>query len=249
MRTYPPLAAHHPLVTDAACRCYLCNQRFVTGDITTLLPIGHNDGGRVDSQPAHESCARLWHCLVGAPGTYTLQIAGANATYYTCPKCHAASYNWHDVQQMYCGCCHTFAEALRDVPVTEFAHLTNIHLTHRNCFSLAALTLFDSPNNPDARLVHGRILSSFAGEHVEHAWCEFPATATYEDGSTGPIIAVVDYSQLDKRAVFLPAPDLYRVWQARDIRRFTRDEAIANAVRYGNDGPWPIEKSSPTEPT
>lgn len=176
---------------------------------------------------------------IGVP----FEIGGVNATYYTCPKCHVTSHNPHDVQNMYCGRCHTFAEALRDEPVTIFAHLTKTHLTHRDCFSLAALTLLDSPNNPEARLVHGWIRSSFDSEHVDHAWCEFPATATYADGSTGPIVAVVDYAQLDERAVILPAPDLYRVWQARDVRRFTREEAIANAQRYGCDGPWPIEKS------
>lgn len=175
-----------------------------------------------------------------------LEIGGTGATYYSCPKCHATSRNPNDVQNMYCGHCHTFAEALRDEPVTTFAHLTKIHLTHRDCFSLAALTLLDSPNNPDARLVHGWVLSSFdGGEHIEHAWCEFPAIATYADDSTGPIILVVDYSQLDERAVMLPAPDLYRVWQARDIRRFTREEAIANGQRYRCDGPWPIEKPTP----
>jgi len=179
-----------------------------------------------------------------------MQIGGANATYYACPKCHVVSHNPHDVRNMYCGSCHTFAESLRDQPVTTFARLTKMHLTHRDCFSLAILTLFDSPNNPDARLVHGWIPGSLgSGEYIEHAWCEFPGTATYEDGSTGPIVIVVDYTQLDERAVFLPAPDLYRVWQARDVRRFTRDEAIVNALRYGRDGPWPIEKSSPTEPT
>jgi hypothetical protein len=179
-----------------------------------------------------------------------LEVGGVNATFYACPKCHAVSHNPHDVLHMYCGRCHKFAEQFRDDPVTIFAHLTKVHLTHRDCFSLAALTLLDSPDNPDARLVHGWIRGSFGvGEHIEHAWCEFPATATYEDGSTGPIITVVDYTQIDGRAIILPAPDLYRAWQVRDIRRFTREEAIANAKRYGRDGPWPIEKSPPREET
>lgn len=179
---------------------------------------------------------------VGIP----IQIGGIGATYYACPKCHAVSHNPSDVSNMYCGRCNTFAEQLRDEPVITFAHLTKTPLTRRDCFSLAVLTLLDSPDNPDARLVHGWIRSSFdAGQHVEHAWCEFPATATYEDGSTGPIVAVVDYSQIDERALILPAADLYRAWEARDIRRFTREEAIACGLRYGHDGPWPVEKSSP----
>lgn len=171
-----------------------------------------------------------------------VEVGGGNATYYTCPKCHVVSHNPHDVRNLYCGRCLVSAEQLRDEPVTIFAHLTSTCLTHRDCFSLAALTLLDNPQNPDARLVHGWILSSFEpGEHIEHAWCEFPAEAEYTDDSIQPIIVVVDYSQLDERAVILPAPDLYRVWQARDIRRFCRAELIANVLRYGLDGPWPIQ--------
>lgn len=175
-----------------------------------------------------------------------LEIAGVNATRYVCPKCHAVSHNPHDMLHMYCGRCNLFAEQLRNEPVTTFAHITPTPLTRRDCFSLAALTLMDSPNCPQARLVHGWVRGSFgAGEHIEHAWCEFPAEATYSDGSTGPVLVVVDHAQLDERAVVIPAEDLYAVWQARDLRRFTRAEMIAAALRHGHDGPWPTEESCP----
>lgn len=163
-------------------------------------------------------------------------------TSYVCPKCHAESFNPNDAKHYYCGACHTFAADLRDEIVTEFAHLTTQILTRKDCYSLAALTLMDSPNNDKARLVHASVVNLLEpGTRTGHAWTEFPAIGTYEDRSEGPIIVVSDYSQVDERARFMPQDEYYKLLQPVDIRRFTRDEMIAMAQRYGNDGPWPDE--------
>ncbi len=158
---------------------------------------------------------------------------------YICPKCHRESFNPNDVRYLFCGACNIFAEDLRDEPVTMFAHLTPRRLTKRDAFSLAALTLFESAHNPHARLVHGIARNSFnPGEYVQHAWCEFPATVTYDNGMRGPSAVVCDYSQPDERMYFILRDQFYTQMGVRDTKRFTRDEMIARAKAGLNDGPW-----------
>ena len=91
---------------------------------------------------------------------------------------------------------------------------------------------------PDARLVHGLVVNSFTGKLTEHAWCEVPATATYEDGSTGPITVAIDYTQVDARARIIPAETLYEKTGVQQLQRFTFAEAIRHAAEAGHDGPW-----------
>jgi hypothetical protein len=73
---------------------------------------------------------------------------------------------------------------------------------------------------------------------IQHAWCEMPAIATYEDGSEGPITVAVDHTQIDKRARYVPADHLYEKTGARDLKRFTWAEACVLALAAGHDGPW-----------
>lgn len=161
---------------------------------------------------------------------------------YTCPKCHIVSYNPNDIKNLYCGACHTFAQDLRDEPVTTFEHICPTKLTRRDCFSLAILTLLESSDNSEARLVHGWVRDSFnPGRYVEHAWCEFPAVATYSDGTEAPITVVVDYSQLDENARIWPREEIYKAMGVRDCKYFTHAEAVALALRFGCDGPWKEE--------
>lgn len=161
---------------------------------------------------------------------------------YTCPKCHATSYNPHDIEQLYCGACHTFAQSLRDEEVTEFRDITKLHLTRRDCFSLAALSLLKyGPENPEARLVHGFTRDSWTGRPVQHAWCELPAIATYEDGSSGPIVVVHDLTQLDERCRLMPLEQYYRTAGVAEApRHYTRAELITKAIQHGHDGPWDL---------
>lgn len=70
MRTFDPLMADHPLVTDKA-RCPGCLQPFQVGDVTVLVVIGPGDGeeerekaraGRpylAVAMPAHAACAGI----------------------------------------------------------------------------------------------------------------------------------------------------------------------------------------------
>lgn len=158
---------------------------------------------------------------------------------YNCPKCHRQNFNPNDVANLYCGFCHVFAEDLRDEPVTLFAHLTPTKLTKRDCFSLAILTLLDSPDIPEGLLVHGLLRDSWKpGQWNQHAWCEFPATAIYADDSEGPITVVCDYSQPDERAYLVPRDLFYAQTGACHMKYFTRSEAVARALKAGNDGPW-----------
>jgi hypothetical protein len=156
---------------------------------------------------------------------------------YECPKCHIVSYNPNDVANFYCGRCHQFADDLRNEEVTDFKHITTLKLTRKDCWTLALLALADS-GNPDWRLVHGWITSTFTGEPIQHAWCEAPAVATYEDGSQGPVTVAVDHTQVDERARIYPAELMYEKTSARDMQRFTLTEAIRNALAAGHDGPW-----------
>ena len=69
-RTFPPLKADHPLVTDAA-KCPGCQQPFAAGDVTTLVVIGPGDDGEARRKareggfydavalPAHAACGGL----------------------------------------------------------------------------------------------------------------------------------------------------------------------------------------------
>jgi hypothetical protein len=172
---------------------------------------------------------------------------------YMCPKCHRVSYHPEDVKQFYCGVCHVTAEELRRERVTDFAHITNMYLTRRDCMSLALLTLTDHRDNPEARLVHGWVRNSFTGELTEHAWCEMPAIATYEDGSEGPITVMVDYTQVDERARIMPVEFGYeKMGGVSYISRYTFVEALVLAAKAGHDGPWPEDdrpsNSSAAEP-
>lgn len=156
---------------------------------------------------------------------------------YKCPKCHRESHNPNDVANSYCGHCHVFVEDLRNEQVKDFAHITDLYLTRKDCWTLALLTLFDC-KIPEARLVHCRVFNSFNGELIEHAMVEMPASATYEDGSEGPVTVVVDLTQPDPNARILPADFRYEQGGARDFKRFTLAEAMAYAKAAGHDGPW-----------
>jgi len=159
------------------------------------------------------------------------------ASSFECPKCHAVSHNPNDATNCYCGRCHQFVEDMRNEQVTDFKHITDLYLTRKDCFTLAMLTLADSGNR-DCRLVHGIVTSSFTGEAIQHAWCEMPAIGTYEDGSGCPITMAIDLTQLDERARIVPADLLYEKTRARNLKRFTLAEAIAQALTAGRDGPW-----------
>jgi len=147
------------------------------------------------------------------------------------------SHNPNDVANFYCGRCHQFAEHLRHEQVTDFKHITDLYLTRRDCFTLALLTLADC-KNPEGRIVHGWVTSTFTGEVIQHAWCELPGRATYDDGSEGLITVAVDLTQLDEGARIVPAEWLYEQIRPHNMKRFTFEEACAQALIHGHDGPW-----------
>lgn len=157
--------------------------------------------------------------------------------YFECPKCHTVSHNPNDAANMYCGRCHQFVEDMRNEEVSEFKHITSLYLTRKDCFTLALLTLADC-KIPEARLVHGLVTNTFTGETIQHAWCEVPAIATFDDGSKGPITVCIDHTQIDERARICPAEMIYEKTGAHDLKRFTFTEAIALAAKAGHDGPW-----------
>jgi hypothetical protein len=60
MQAYPPLAADHPLVTDATMHCCLCEKRFMVGEITTLISKEKPEIGKtVEALPAHACCVQM----------------------------------------------------------------------------------------------------------------------------------------------------------------------------------------------
>ena len=102
-----------------------------------------------------------------------------------------------------------------------------------------------SRSNPEIRLVHAEVESSYdAGQWVAHAWCELPATFEGIDEETGerhtgiPGFVVVDMAQPDPKAQIIERDLYYEQCKPRNIRRYTFEEMIANALRYRHDGPW-----------
>ena len=115
--------------------------------------------------------------------------------------------------------------------------MSDLYLTRKDCFTLALLCLTDG-RNPQARLVHAKVLDSWTGEYIEHAWVETPGLGTYEDGSTGPVTLAIDLTQLDHRSRIVPAEWMYEANPPHDVKRFTLAEAMAHAAAAGDDGPW-----------
>jgi hypothetical protein len=171
-------------------------------------------------------------------------FTSTTADSFECPKCYFVSHNRNDIANLYCIRCHQFVEDMRSERVTDFAHITKLYLTRKDCYTLALLALTDS-GDPQARLVHGWCMNSFTGKLSEHAWVEMPATATYEDGSEGPITVAVDYTQINERTRIVPAHLLYEAVQPRDCKRFTLAEAMAHAAAKGDDGPWDTAALAP----
>ena len=113
-----------------------------------------------------------------------------------------------------------------------------------DCYSRAAHEMFRSRDNPDIRLVHAEVESSYEpGEWVGHAWVELPATFEYEDEETGerhegPGFIVVDTCQPDPKAEITPRDYYYEQTKPRNIKRYTFAQMIQNALRFRHDGPW-----------
>lgn len=168
---------------------------------------------------------------------------------YWCLNCGAETRDRDALASLTCANCGVPAAELRTRVVPQFAKQG---LRYCDCYSLAAMTLFQS-ENIGARLVHGWVRGSFApNERIHHAWCEFPAVrrsahsrapawsaaVRYSDGSRATIIVVVDYSQLDPRHQVVPREEYYAASEASGVHRYTRPEALREAIRSHHDGPW-----------
>lgn len=172
-------------------------------------------------------------------------ISDAYIPSYRCPKCQSVSYNPGDIAHSYCALCRKTVQELRLEPVLVFHAYCSLELNHTDCFTLAALTLAHFALDPEARLVHGWVPSSFEGKYIEHAWCEAPGTATFDDDHTEPICIVIDYTQVDPRAVIMPRDFFYEKTTPRmdpPPKKYSRAEMIFNAIKFGHDGPWPDGK-------
>lgn len=66
-RIYAPLVVTHPVVV-AVVHCSECRQRFVTGDVTTLVAIDPRAAGRVESRLQHARCAGATDAEIFAAG-------------------------------------------------------------------------------------------------------------------------------------------------------------------------------------
>lgn len=62
MRTYAPLPADHPLITDGEV-CAACKVPFKEGDVTTLVPIGPGDD---EEQRAKAAAGRAYNAVAVA---------------------------------------------------------------------------------------------------------------------------------------------------------------------------------------
>ena len=111
--------------------------------------------------------------------------------------------------------------------------------TSGDCFQRAAyFMLANNDKEPQPTLVHAQVRESTTGEWIDHAWCEIPAEATYEDGSEGPIVIVVDGTQPDPNARFIPREIHVEKVVRRDRREFTFEQMVEMARRFAHDGPW-----------
>jgi hypothetical protein len=114
-----------------------------------------------------------------------------------------------------------------------------------DCFQRAGLEMMLSSENPEMRLVHAEVPSTYEpGRWVTHAWCEMPATFGMKDDETGreweePGVVVVDMTQPDPKARIVPREIYYEKCSPRNLKRYTLNEMIERALRHGHDGPWP----------
>jgi hypothetical protein len=115
-----------------------------------------------------------------------------------------------------------------------------------DCFQRAGFEMLRNQSNPDIRLVHAEVESSYEpGKWVPHAWCEMPATFDGIDEETGeevtdvPGFVVVDTAQPDTNARILPRDWYYEQTKPRNVRRYTFAELIDRTLRWRHDGPWP----------
>lgn len=79
-------------------------------------------------------------------------------------------------------------------------------------------------------LYHGTVTGqgALSGVPYGHAWVE-------REGS--PFATVLDHS--NGRELEMPAPVYRAIGRARDLRRYSPEEARALALRTGHYGPWP----------
>jgi hypothetical protein len=121
---------------------------------------------------------------------------------------------------------------------------------YRDCYTCAGMFMMVNFDNP-AILCHGEVINNAdqerLGELCQHAWVEIPAEATMVDEDTGrewtePITVVVDKTQPQKAAWFMPAQIFYKLTGARNVKRYDFRAMMENALRHGTDGPWPEAK-------
>lgn len=109
-----------------------------------------------------------------------------------------------------------------------------------DCFERAGFFMMaNSDREPIPILVHAEVRHTETGEWIDHAWCEIMGEGTFEDGSTGPVVIVVDGTQPDPNARFIPKETHAELVAIRNRREYTFAQLVANAFRYGTDGPWP----------
>lgn len=105
-----------------------------------------------------------------------------------------------------------------------------------DCFSAAAYVLLDEL--PDAQLCHGHVWHEKSGRHW-HAWVEQEAVLQFPDYGPVTVRSVIDRS--NGHSSYLPVGAYYNLGgvDADEVRRYTRDEAVAAMLEHGHFGPWP----------
>jgi hypothetical protein len=129
---------------------------------------------------------------------------------------------------------HLAENAARDF--AAHSPLWDVGKTSGDCWTRAGFFMLANYDKPDAVLVHAEWLVS--GEWTGHAWCEVPATATYDDGSEATIIVVVDGTQPDPGARYVPRDIYFEHVRVRNERRYTFAQMVEHALKHGHDGPW-----------
>lgn len=111
-----------------------------------------------------------------------------------------------------------------------------------DCFAAAALeVILNHDTHPEATMVTGFVPNSYQGaERVHHAWCELLGTVTYEvngEQIEKEEMIMVDNTQPDPNARFIPAGLFYEQVKPTDVRRYTYDEMMRE---IDNPRDWPV---------
>lgn len=94
------------------------------------------------------------------------------------------------------------------------------------CYELALKHMLHEPDAERWTLVHGRVWRGIPGELIDHAWIETDDGQVYD-----PV-----------KNAYMPRRQYHSMRRAVDVRRYTKQEAMALCAEAKHFGPWQPEE-------